>query len=118
MEKMIKTDIIRNINIYDLEGTIPEIIDFLEEIQEKESGDYSNVRLRVDSWYDDVNYELIGDRVETDVEYEKRMAEEHEKLIKKKNAAIKKAEAAKRAAAAADEEERQLYYKLHEKYGA
>lgn len=106
-EKLIRTEQLDGFYISSFEGPIESILDRLIGFkQDKEADGYFNIRFNIEYNYEDVELEALGDRSETDEEFEDRM-EIHKKFEEKK-----KAEAAKKEAA-----ERELYENLKRKYG-
>ena len=107
-KKTIVETLQEHIGLYDFEGGLDSFISMIEGFQDEwKLKGYTNLRLDVGWGYDDDRYfRLMGDREETDREYERRMAKD------KKSRERKKADKVK-----AKEQEKKLYLKLKEKYG-
>jgi len=80
--KKIVSNPLETISLYDLEESLVEIIERMQNHNVKYSNQYSNLRLRKEDGsgrYDTQPYDifvLYGDALETDEQYEKRMKEE------------------------------------------
>lgn len=108
------------IHIYDtygirelISGPVPEIITRLSELDKDltKSG-YSGYEIVIEQMYDDVEFSLIGEREETDKEFEVRKKREAAAA----RAKITRLEKSIEKRARKDLEERVLYEKLKEKY--
>jgi hypothetical protein len=74
-KKVLVDRVITSLELDDLNGTIPAIVHMLLDYRsnlEHPHGEWSSVRLSIEQHFDEVHVNLIGDRDETDVEYQKR----------------------------------------------
>ena len=75
-----------------IEGDINYIINYLNSIKETYSN-YKNIKLEIaQNWGDTTDYNLVGERLETDKEYEKRMRDFELKRKKNNISKLKKEE--------------------------
>lgn len=116
---------LRDINFSDIDGEpIGKVVDYLQKVWLPFHPVHKNFRIGVDYSYDGAaELSLLGDRQETDEEYQKRVEAERiaaeKKLQRQQKAAereAKKLEAAKVAHLLASQSEEELYKKLKEKY--
>lgn len=104
-EKKYVKERVEGVSRYSFEGPVIDVISKLKKLLKAgEARGYSNIELEYD-WYDK-DYDLKGERLETDKEFERR--------LKRRESARKAAETKK-----ADKEvkEKKLYDRLKEKYG-
>ena len=106
-EKQIRTELLSGFYLNSFEGPIENVLYRLTGFkQDWEAEGYSNIRFNIIQNYDDVELEVKGDRIETDMEFAVRVNAYHAAQQKKKAEAVKK-EAA----------EREMYETLKRKYG-
>lgn len=99
---------IQDISIYDFEGTLDEVINSLGALKALHS-QFDNLSIEVVQSYEDVFFTLVGDRLETDEEFESRIQEEKQREQRKLKRLAKTQKKA--------EDERKLYERLKKKFG-
>ena len=83
-----------NMSRYDFDGSIDKIISMLLVIKkENEANDWTNIRITWESdWDNNYYYNILGDRLENDVEFNNRIRAEEKAKADKKEEAKKLAE--------------------------
>lgn len=71
MKKRIKTEELMSFDIDQFNGSLDRLIEWLESLED-EFNEYSNLRIDSYRFYDEVEIRLVGERLETDEEFEKR----------------------------------------------
>jgi len=87
-----KLEIIERIYLHDIDLTssidwvnLPDLIEFLQSLQDQYSDKYYNIFLDIDHSYDYFEIALKGERLETEEEYTKRIKAEESRLQKEKD---------------------------------
>jgi hypothetical protein len=70
---MVRGHAICGLDIYEFDGKLGEVCKRLASFGRKYARDWSNIQIEVDYNYDDTTVRLIGDREETDEEYNQRV---------------------------------------------
>jgi len=107
-----KREIVKRLQMIDFEGEVEEVLYTLQSLVESyKKQDYLRFHIIYGYGNGDVSdeYYLFGTRLETDKEFEKRLAKE------KKERAAKKTKVDKRKKEE-EQKEKELYKKLHDKY--
>lgn len=79
MKKKITEDLCK-IDDYELfEGNIDQVIERLKNLKSKYSDEYTKLTIKSEGSYDCVDWSLIGERIETDKEYDNRLNKETNK---------------------------------------
>ena len=101
---------LNELEIYDFDGSITEIIEKLQKIKDKyESEGYYNISIDAEQGYEHVCFGVVGTRLETDKEVERRVEETRKERARKKT---EKEEKEEKTVA-----EYEQYQKLHKKFG-
>jgi len=74
---MIKEVVVDNYLIDELEGSLDQVIENLQEIKEKHSKNFTNLRISIEIYENgDYDIQLLGSREETPLEAARRISEE------------------------------------------
>ena len=105
-KKLIKADINYQLDLYDFEGQIDDVVKNLQDKKAMfEAEGWSNINIYIEYWHPDVEVKICGYREETDEEYKKRL-----------NDARKKREENKKQKKEQEEAERKKLRELAKKY--
>ena len=105
MTKKLISNYIRNLDDVFFAGEIEVVIARITELKNKYS-DYSQLYIEVEHSYESIDFNLLGKRLETDLEYRIRI--KHEEKLKSAAENFKKNEIAR---------QRRLYLRLKKKFG-
>ncbi len=82
---------------YLLEGPLDDVIDNLQELKEKHSKNFTDLRINISIWDDgDCDMELLGKREETPLEAAKRISEEEASVKRQREYDLKQLEILKK----------------------
>jgi hypothetical protein len=112
--RLTRSELLKDLDVYAFDGNLEDVIDRLYDFRQTFSDQgFTNLRIDVSRWYEDVDVRLYGDRPETDKEMKNRIDNEIRQAAKKAAAAKRKAD----KAAETEEKERALLAQLKAKYG-
>jgi hypothetical protein len=89
-KKIITVQIPEDISIEHFDKPVDKLIEYLNNLKNKYSGDFTNLRLDVDRYYEECEIVLYGDRPETNAEYTTRIEKERKAAERKRLAKERK----------------------------
>ena len=115
MERKIKKELVERFSAYDLDGTIDEAIQKLQDLKDAHGPDLT-LDVEYDYYDETTEIAVYTERPETDEEFQRRKDRAAKAAETRRRNAALKAEQAAAAAAAQEENERELYEKLRAKF--
>lgn len=105
VKRKLKTEFVKTLSVYDMEGSIQDLIERLNNIS-KEFPEHSNFSIDAEYYDDSVDFYIYAARLETQLEADKRAKEAKEAKIAAQARKLKK-----------EKEERAELARLQAKYG-